>query len=629
MSATTTPPRTEIDPTPCACGSGLRAVRCCRLDPAGLPDPANHPVLDPLLEQARTARTANRNREAERHLLQLLDLAPHHREGLRLLFEIRRAEGRMPAAEALIARIAALPPDVAAAHVQHAQLLINQSRHAEAEAPARRAATLMPRDPTIQHILGIVFTETGRLAAGERHYRMALAFGDGRDAALLGNLAWNLKQQGRLDESAATYDATLALRRENARGLAGYAQVEAGRLRLDAAEALLNEAMGLAPSDRMIAVLAALTRLHRDDPEGALARIEATAAAIAPQSLVATEFAAKGQALERLGRYDEAWAAYAAGRAFQRDRARRNFDPAPIAARLAAVKSLFMADRLAGLGRPAPIAGAATPVFLLGTPRAGTSLLEQMLMQSTAIDPADTRAPLPELSRLLPALVSGFGGETLGFPDALLATTAGEQRDILPMLANRYQALLRAAGSVTGETKFVTDRNPDLPWLLGFAAALFPLAPVIHVIRHPLDVVLSGFAQDKLYEGNAGVTLQGMATLFDVQMSAIGQVRGQTTLRYLPVRYEDLVRRPEATLQMVLDFIGLEADAGTLLTAPPRTVPRVPAHRVVQRATHENSVGRYRRFGDVFGEAMPLLAPWIERLGYSDHQHVTKQDVAA
>lgn len=613
-------PRPEFDPALCACGSGLRAARCCKLDAAGLPDPVNHAALDTVIEQARAARAANRNREAERHILQILDLAPHHREALRLLFELRRAEGRIAAAEALIARIAAIPPDVAAAHVQHAQLLINQSRHAEAEIPARRALNLMPRDATIHHILGIIFTETNRLTAGERHYRLALGLSEPHDAGLLGNLAWNLKQQGRLDEAAATYESALAVRRDNARALAGFAQVEAARFRLDAAETLLAEASALAPADRMIAVLAALTRLHRDDPEAAVTRIDATAAAIAPQSLVATEFAAKGQALERLGRFDEAWAAYQAGRAFQRDRANRHFSPAPIEARLAAVTTIFLADRLAGLARPA--AGAVTPVFLLGSPRAGTSLLEQMLTQLPGIDPADARAPLPELSRLLPALVTGLGGPATSFPEALLETTAGDQRDILPMLANRYLAILRAAGTTTPETRFVTDRNPDLPWLLGFAATLFPLAPVIHVLRHPLDVVLSGFAQDKLYEGNAGVTLAGMAMLFDAQMRAIAQVRGQTTLRYLPVRYEDMVRDPAAILREVLDFIGVTADPAALLAASPRAVPRAPTHQVVRLPPHRRGLYRHRGFGPVFGEALPLLTPWIDRLGYADAREI-------
>ena len=617
MSAASPSPAPRPDPAPCACGSGLRARRCCALDGGGAPDPAHHALVTPQVEQAREARTAGRNRDAERLLLQVLDLAPLHREALRLLYEIRHAERRIPAAIALVARIAALPPETPAAHVQHAQLLIGQGRHAEAEAPARRALVLAPRDPSVHHLLGMIQTETGRPTFGEQHYRMAQALIEAPNPTLSGNLAWNLRQQGRLDEAAALYGQVLSGQARPVRALAGLAQVEAGRGRFDAAAELLAEARTAAPDDRMVAALIALSRLHEGDAEAALDRIAATEAAIAPQPLLTTELAMRGRALERLGRHDEAWAAYRAGRIFQRERARRQFDPAPIEARLAGIRGTFRADRLAGLPRPAPAANAPVPVFLVGAPRSGSSLLEHLLTQAVDIDPADNRAPLPGLGRLLPRLVEGFGGPALDFPAALEGTVTGEARDIPAILASRYVALLRAAGIIGPRARFVTDRHPELPWLLGLANTLFPEAPVIHVLRHPLDVVLSGFAQDRLYEGNAGVTLASLARLYDAQMDAIAHVRGQTTMRYLPVRYEDLVTDTEATLRRVLDFIGLAADPAAMIAAPPRAVPRVPAYRAELDPPHRRGLFRHRRFGDIFGEAMPVLAPWIERLGYA------------
>ncbi|HEX7391159.1 MAG TPA: sulfotransferase, partial [Acidiphilium sp.] len=199
---------------------------------------------------------------------------------------------------------------------------------------------------------------------------------------------------------------------------------------------------------------------------------------------------------------------------------------------------------------------------------------------------------------------------------------AGEQRDTLAVLASRYLATLRRSGTTGAETRFITDRGADLPWLIGFAATLFPQAPIIHVLRHPVDIVLSGFAQDRLYAGNAGVTLASLARLYDAQMQAIAHIRGQMTLRYFPVRYEDMVLDPAATLGTVLDFIAIQADPVALLTAPPRTVPRAPTHRVLQQAPYRRSLYRHRAFGAVFDDAMPILTPWIERLGYDRAERI-------
>jgi tetratricopeptide (TPR) repeat protein len=606
----------SLDKSLCACGSGLRRVRCCGFDAAAGPDPAHYMAMEALAETMLAARTAGRNREAERHALVLLDLAPLHRHALRILFEIRRDEGRAAGAEALIRRLAALDPPSAQFHFLHAQLLIGQGRHAEAEAPARSALMLAPRDAAAHHLTGIVFTETGRLLPGEQHYRLALGLLDAPDVTILGNLAWNLKLQGRLAEAASLYDTVLKLRPGVLRSLAGAAQVHAALGDLGRAEALLAEASRHAPANRAIGLLEALLHLRRRNAAGALARLEKAGESGMPLS--AGELAAKGQALESLERPQEAFAVYRAGRDIQQQ---RHFDVASLEAKAEALRGAYMADRLAALPRPKhggtyPVGGQPAPIFLLGVRRSGTSLLEQLLCMTSGIDPADERSPLNDLVKLLPKLVAGVSGVDRPYPAALAETIAGEARDVLPMLAARYFALLRGAGAITAGTHHVTDRSPDLVWTLGLAGLLFPDAPVIHVLRHPLDVVLSGFAQDRLYEGNAGVTLDSLARLYDIQMSMIGHFRGQMTLRYLPVRYENLVTGPAAVLAQIFSFAGITADPLEVLAKPPRPLLRAPTHQILREPPHRRSLYRHRRFGPVFSEIMPLLAPWIERLGY-------------
>ncbi len=605
----------RLDRSVCACGSGLRHARCCKFDIAAGPDPANYAALDALAEAMQAARKAGKSREAERQALSLLDLAPLHRQALRLLFEIRRDEGRLAGAEALIRRLASLDPPAAQLHFLHAQLLVRQRRHAEAEIPARAALMLAPRDAAAHHLLGIVFTETGRLLPGEQHYRQALGALDAPEAVISGNLAWNLRLQGRLEEAASLYDIVLQLAPGALRSLAGAAQVHAALGDHERAEALLAEAASQSPANRAVALLQAMLRL-RADPAGALAALEQGAQDGATPALSPSELIIKGQALERLGSDSEAFAAYRAARASQHETTRRHFNDAPLQARASALRAAFMADRLAALPRPKLEPGQPSPIFLLGARRSGTSLLEQLLCLAPGVDPADERGPLNDFEKLLPKLACGPTGAERPYPAALAELTAGESREALPALAARYNALLRASGVTTASSTHVTDRSPDLAWTLGLAGLLFPDAPVIHVLRHPLDVVLSGFAQDRLYDGNAGATLESLARLYHIQMSMIAHFRGQMTLRYLPVRYEDIVSDPAGALQKIFAFAGIAADPDELLAKPPRALPRAPSHQVLREPPHRRSLYRHRKFGPIFADVMPLLAPWIETLGY-------------
>ena len=606
---------TRTDQTLCACGSGLRAPRCCALDVATQADPAHHALLAPQMEAVGKARAEGRNREVTRLLLKILDLDPLLPEALHSLFEIRFAEGHKPAAAALAARIVALQPENANGLGKYAGILAAQEKYAEAIEVARRGLLAMPRLPIFHQILGMCYTELGALPAGEHHYRQALMRAPAGQEQLRHNLAWNLRQQGRLEEAAALYEALQAEGWSTPRSLTSLAQLEAGRGRWERVGPLLEEALKRAPDDRLATLLGAQLALRRGASDEALQLIAATETRLAPrQRLAVTEYVARGQALEQLGHYEQAWAAYQAGRAAQRQHIQQSYDPAPGEARLAAIKTTFKADRLAALPSPDPSPDVPQPVFLLGVPGSGTALLEHLLSQSPEIDPADQHAPLPALATLLPALARGLGGPDLPFPEALMASACGGGQELPAMLAARYLNQLVRQGIARPEARFATDRHADLPWLLGLAGFLFPQAPVIHLLRHPLDVVLSGFARDQLYEGHAGLTLPSLGHFYDLQMQAIAHIRGQMTLRYLPVRYEDLVTSPVETLHQIHRFIGLKRAApSALLDTPPRAVPRVPAYRARLMKLHHHGLYRHRRFGDVF----PSLTPWIQRLGYS------------
>ncbi len=606
----------KLDTVLCACASGLRPAQCCAIDATTLPKAAAVAMLDPLAQAAVKLFNEKKYDESETLALKLLELAPNQRLALRVLFEIRKAQKRGKAAEALARRLANLPGPAAlraGANMQLAQYLVAQGRHADAEAPAAAAIMATPKDATAQHVMGVVLTETGRLQAGEWHYRRAWALLGRDDGLILANTAWNLKLQGRLDEAAALYEQALALRADNRRGLGGYAQVELARGDAAKAMRLLDDALARWPDDRSLRLLRALTDLAVGKPEAVLARLHD-----AQDRLLAPEFSARGQALARLGQPVEAVAHFAAAKKMMRERGGLAYVPGPFEARFEAYKAYFTGDRV----QPLPRAGEAPgsqPVFLLGFSRSGTSLLEQMLAHLPGFAPGDERAPMADFAEIVPRLV----GATAGYPEALDQLLVADGVDLPDRLRAQYMA---ARGRLARPgLRYITDRSASNAWHLGLINLLFPDAPILHVLRHPLDIVLSNFSQDRALEANCGVSMAATARHYALSMRMIRHYRGQLTLRYFPLRYEDLVRAPGATLRRVVEFIG--ADPAGI---PPDDILRanaashggpVPAHYALREPIHGR--GRYRHqeyaavIPDLFAEVQETLAPWISELGYA------------
>ena len=128
----------------------IRDRRCCDYDPGALPDSASQDLLSAQGAEATKLFNEKKHKDAEVLALKILDLAPNNRAALRVLFEIRKAEQKPKAAEALARRLAAAPFENAgqstAAFLQLAQLLVGQGRHRDAEPAAREALKISPRD---------------------------------------------------------------------------------------------------------------------------------------------------------------------------------------------------------------------------------------------------------------------------------------------------------------------------------------------------------------------------------------------------------------------------------------------------------------------------------------------------
>nr|WP_246344121.1 sulfotransferase [Acidocella aromatica] len=453
-----------------------------------------------------------------------------------------------------------------------------------------------PKDASAQHMMGVVLTETGNAAAGEYHYRRAIKLLGREDELALSNLAWNLRQQGRLDEAAELYGKVIGPQSDNRRGIGGYAQVEFERGNREKAIALLDGALARWPDDRTLRLLRVMADLAMNQPQAALDRLGP------PEALVPLEMLSMGQAMAQLGRRQEAVTAFATARHIQRERNGLAYKPAPLEARAAAYKAYFTADRVQPLPRAG--AGAFTPVFLLGFPRSGSGLLEQLLAHVAGFAAGDEAAPVAGLADEVARLAGGGAP----YPEALDDFLVANGVESPERLRTLYESRRARLGLLRPGVRFVTDRAASNFWHLGLIKLLYPEAPIIHVLRHPYDLMLSNFGQDRKLEGNAQASVPALARYFSLQARMIGHYRGQLTLRYLPVRYEALVRNPQAVLRAVLDFIGVEE-------AP-------PGEAELRESVHERAAFRHKAYlaemPHLFDDVREELTPWISAMGYEN-----------
>jgi tetratricopeptide (TPR) repeat protein len=597
----------------CPCGSGLRHLRCCALDLSTLApaDAARH--LAPLIERAAQAERQGAAEEAERLCLDVLELAPGETRALTVLYALRKAAGKLPAAEALAGRLVALNPNDFWATNEVALLLLGRGALAEAERHARNAVRIAPENPQAHNLMGMILTEAYRPQVGEYHYRRVLDLTGRRDPILLANLAWNLKNQGRMAEARALYQESVGAAPQILQTLLGWARLEEADRQFAAAMEVLDRAEAAAPDNPSVRLTRAVVLGRMGEPEKALALLDEVARATPDGALGPEELLAKGRLLDRLGEYDAAFAAFTEGKqrsralsghAYLADHARE------LAARLS---GFFTAGRLKLLPRARRREDSPQPLFILGFPRSGTTLVEQTLSAHPAISAGDELPTISEIATLMPRMLES----PLAYPEALVELWMGDHRDDLDLLRDHYLRRARQLGAIDDERAWFTDKMPLNETHLGLIALLFPEAPLLHVLRHPLDIVLSVFSNQMTHGFFCAFDLESAARHYALVLELVERYRAEMTLRYLPVRYEELVAEQEAGVRRMLDFVGVPFDPACLAFHENRRYARTASYAQVAEPLYDRSVGRYKHYLRHLEPVIPILRPAIEKLGYS------------
>lgn len=249
------------------------------------------------------------------------------------------------------------------------------------------------------------------------------------------------------------------------------------------------------------------------------------------------------------------------------------------------------------------------PAFLIGFPRSGTTLIEQVLSAHSKI------TCLGETEYLFEALSVVLKDGDL-FERVSTLTTAE-----IETVRQTYQRIVRA-DHPEADGRLIVDKHPLHIVLLPLINKIFPDAKIVQSMRDPRDVVLSCYQQ--CFGINVAtlqfLELESAADYFDAVMDLMLECRKRLKLDLLQVEYRDVVADLEQEAKRMAAFLGLSFEPAMLRydeTARTRAIASASARQVIN-PIYERSVGRWRRYARDLAPVLPLLGKWARRLGYDE-----------
>ncbi|MGD8977585.1 MAG: sulfotransferase [Gammaproteobacteria bacterium] len=491
----------------------------------------------------------------------------------------------------------------------------------EARDLLERANALRPDRPELLNNLAIACRKSGDPAAGAGYLRRALKRHPTFVAAWH-TLALIQQQMGDYQAALESQERITSLEPDQAEAWASLAQIRESLHQPVAAAEAAGRALELDAGSVLATMVLARIEIRQGEASAARERLES---ALARENLLRNhEIILRqllGSALDRTGEPEAAFATFVqANRLQARDyHAAYSISEGPYA--LPAVRRIgeYLRDgRLDGTPTETDD-GYPPPIFLMGFPRSGTTLLDRMLGAHPQLISIEEQETLIDMQRDFVIPPDGLERLAALEPDQAALYRQAYRRRLTDLLDDVPPADSR-----------IIDKLPLNTVFLPLIGRIFPGARILFAIRDPRDVCLSCFMQS--FSLNAA-----MAHFLDLELTVeyYREVMGLglDTLERWPlhahrVRYEELVTDPAAIVGGALDFLGLPWDdavldyrsglAGSHISTPSSTQVSEPIYR--------SAIGRWRRYREPMSEAIESLAPMVRRLNYDSVEGVADDD---
>ncbi len=489
--------------------------------------------------------------------------------------------GNLPFAADAMARAASIDPRNAAYHRSLCEVYRRLMRFPNAIAAGDRAVLLTPGDAEAHYNLALALADAGRADRALNHYREALRLNPKHNLAA-NNLGAMLEKQGREDEALEAYARAVAINPRHAEAQNNLGAILSARGDLDKARACFAASIEAEPSFVHAHYnLSTLKKYTLDDPHlKALEDIAAKPARMDSETRLRFCFAL-AKALEDVGRYDESFAAYAEGNRLKR--ATFGYDENKTFESIRGIRDgydkKYEKQKTSGCDDE-------TPIFIVGMPRSGTTLIEQIISSHSGVHGAG------ELHDFGAAIT-----EVTGHPSTSNYMEWLKDADdaTLERIGENYIQRLRAKDP---KAIRITDKMPGNFFYVGLIHKVLPKAKIIHSVRNPVDTCFSNFSRlfnetmVFAYElGELGRYYKNYKMLMDHWHAVLPKGT------ILDMVYEELVDDQEAQSRRLIEFCGLDWQDACLEFHKNDRPVKTASIAQVRKPMYRSSVARWERFG--------------------------------
>ncbi|MEA3141033.1 MAG: hypothetical protein QOK23_3202 [Gammaproteobacteria bacterium] len=520
---------------------------------------------DPRLLNAAAALCENRIPEAEAQLRAHLKKYPTDVAALRMLGEVAARLQRYQDAEALLARCLELAPSFTAARHHHAIVLHRQNKPAAALREVTELLEKDPRNPAYNNLKAAILARIGELQDAIEIYAGILAEHPAQPKIWL-SYGHALKTSGRENDSVAAYNKSIELLPSLGEAYWSLANLKTAQFTNEDVEAM---------------------RLQLPRPD------------LTVDDRLHLHFA-MGKALEDKGEYAASFEHYAQGN--QLRRAQLPYQPDEMSTHVRRVKSLYTAQFFAD--RKDYGAAAQDPIFIVGLPRSGSTLLEQILSSHSQVEGT---MELPDITGIARSLFDrGKKSQAPGYSAVLATLDADQCRE----LGERYIAQTRIQRKT--EAPFFIDKMPNNFAHIDLIQLALPRAKIIDARRHPLGCCFSGFKQHFARGQGFSYSLEDIGRYYRDYVELMAFFDAVLPGRIHRIIYESMIEDTESEVRRLLDYCGLPFEAGCLRFYENERAVRTASSQQVRKPIFREGVDHWRHYEPWLDPLKKSLGPVLE-----------------